>query len=159
MTWEAIVQTLVTVVGGAAMSGVPLWIQLRKARVDANKSETDNELSARSKENEIEAANKISVEAEWKRLLDFRQTELLRLQARDNEQEAKIVQLQSQHMECEKKEARNDERIKMNEERIRSLEEKIFELKGASRRKKSNAISNRDRPEGSLPAPESGVGE
>jgi len=159
MTWESIIQTIVSIVGGAATSGIPLYIMLRKARIDATKTEDDNALSNRSRENEIEAANKISVEAEWKRLLDFRQTELLRLQARDNEQEAKIVALQAQHMECQVKEARNDERIKMNEERIRTLEAMIFELKGTPPKRKRDAISNRDRPESTEPAAEPSAGE
>lgn len=126
------IEVFASIIGGAVTSGVPLIIMLRKANMDLAKEKMS-----------IDVANKINLEAEWKRLLDLRTDEITRLNKRDDEQQKEISSLQSQHAECQKSDARNSERIKMNEERIKWLEETIIGLKAdllaQRRRKKEDA--------------------
>ncbi len=143
---EKIFQIIVPGVIGALTSGLPLYIMLRKS----NREITEND--------------KISVEAEWKRILQFRSEELIRLTAKDTEQEDQIKGLQLQHMECEKKEARHAERIIINEERIRYLEITIIELKAEvlsykKGRRRNGPVPNDSGPDGPPDASGPGSGQ
>lgn len=97
---------------GAAGSGLPLYIALRKALADLrdSKAKLDVELDRQKADNTN--AQKINTEAEWKRVIDEKNAELIRLRAKDDEQENKLTDLMNKHIECQKNEARNDEKLK-----------------------------------------------
>jgi chromosome segregation ATPase len=99
---------------GALASGIPLYIKLRKANLVFKKSEI-----------ELNESKKINTEAEWKRILEYRDAELVQLRARDEAQEKQIRDLYEKHTQCETDKARNDEKIKANDEKIKSLEAKL----------------------------------
>lgn len=102
---------------GAASSGLPLWYKMRQMS-----------LKLRSDEGKISSKERINAEAEWKRIIEFRDSELVRLRERDDQQERQLNDLWDKHIQCQRSEAAQGERIKANEERIKSLEERVLEL-------------------------------
>lgn len=114
MEWIEVFKALVSAAVGAVASGVPLWYQIRKLN---NRLKTED--------NKITQREKINAEAEWKRIIEFRDAELVRLRERDDQQEKQIDDLWEKHVQCQRSEAAQAERIKANEERIKSLEDKL----------------------------------
>lgn len=144
--WEQIFQIALPAITGALAVGIPLWIQLRKAFAEISQGKATAELQAKERNSQIELEakkkaqemtqnDKINVEAEWKRVLNEKDTELVKLRAKDDEQEAKIDNLLTRHIECKQNEARQDERAKFYEKRseeqgreIKALTSKIGQL-------------------------------
>lgn len=115
---------LLAILIGAAGSGIPLYAQLRKLN-----------LKFKTEENKISSKERINSEAEWKRIIEFRDAELVRLRERDDQQERQLNDLWEKHIACQRSEAAqgerirsNEERIKYSEEKIRGLEEKLVDL-------------------------------
>lgn len=107
----------ISVILGAAASGIPMYIQIRKMN-----------LKFKADENKISSKERINAEGEWKRIIEFRDAELVRLRERDDQQERQLNDLWDKHIQCQRSEAAQAERIKANEERIKSLEERVLEL-------------------------------
>lgn len=105
------------VILGAAGSGIPLWYKMRQLS-----------LKLRSDEGQVTNKERINAEAEWKRIIEFRDAEMVRLRERDDQQERQLKDLWEKHIQCQRSEATLGERVKSNEERIKSLEEKILDL-------------------------------
>lgn len=80
---------VLSAIGGAAITGVTLYLRLRRGIADVKKSEV-----------EVEKAAQINVEAEWKRLLDLQSLEIARLTTRVGGQDAEIRKLQDEHIKC-----------------------------------------------------------
>lgn len=119
------------IVIGAASAGIPLWIKIK--RVQQQLQGGDIKLH----EQAAKAANKdkINTEAEWKRIIEFRDAELVRLRERDDQQERQITELWNKNIECQRSEAAQgakieaqNDKIRSNEERIRHLETRMDEL-------------------------------
>lgn len=140
--WEMIFQIAVPAIIGAASTGVPLWIQLRKAFAEIRQTTANADLDIKKKAKELSNADKINAEAEWRRVIDEKDKELVRLRAKDDEQEVKIENLLNRHIECKQNEARQDERAKYYERRsdeqgreIKALMSKILQLEKLIREK------------------------
>ncbi len=108
---------LIGIVIGAASSGIPLWFKIRSLGQ-----------KLRTEDNKISSKERINAEAEWKRIIEFRDAELVRLRERDDQQERQLNDLWDKHIQCQRSEAAQGERIKANEERIISLEARVLEL-------------------------------
>ncbi len=102
---------------GAASSGLPLYYKLRQMG-----------LKFKTEENKISSKERINAEAEWKRIIEFRDAELVRLRERDDQQERQLNDLWDKHIQCQRSEAAQAERIKSLEEKTKSLEERVLEL-------------------------------
>lgn len=138
---------------GAASTGVPLYIALRKAvsemktstamlssQLEESKQKLEESkqklvLELEEKKTSNVTKQRIDTEAEWKRVIDEKNGELVRLRAKDDEQELKLADLLNKHIECQKTEARNDERLKNYErttteqsKQIRALTTKLLQL-------------------------------
>lgn len=135
-------KTVVYVMLGAAATGIPLYRKLRKIQIEVG----DGNLRLRGKEakltredelehEKIEQQKKINAEAEWKRIIEFRDAELVRLRERDDQQERQLKELWDRHIECQRSEAAQGERIKSqdiriaaSETRIQTMEKQLAEL-------------------------------
>lgn len=117
MEWLDVIKYTISIVIGAASSGIPMWFQMRKLGQ-----------KLREGDNKITNKERINAEAEWKRIIEFRDAELVHLRERDDQQERQLNDLWEKHIQCQRSEAAQGERIKANEERIKSLEERVLEL-------------------------------
>lgn len=133
--FDQFLNQLIPAIVGAAGSGIPLYITLRKALADlrTSKAKLDVELDRQKSDNVN--VQKINTEGEWKRVIDEKNAELIRLRAKDDEQENKLTDLLNKHIECQKGEARNDERLKNYEKttteqarQIKALTTKLLQL-------------------------------
>ncbi len=111
------VRLFLAVLTGAAASGIPLWFKMRSLS-----------LKLRSDENKVTNKEKINSEAEWKRIIEFRDAEMIRLRERDDQQERQLAELRQQNVNCQKNEAAQAEKIRANEERAKSNAEQIDRL-------------------------------
>lgn len=111
------IQILISIIMGAFASGIPMYLQIRKMN-----------LKFKADENKLTSKERINAEGEWKRIIEFRDAELVRLRERDDQQERQLNDLWDKHIQCQRSEAAQAERIKANEERIKSLEERVLEL-------------------------------
>lgn len=160
MEFLELLKTLIGIFIGAAGAGVPLYLQLGKFRQELKeqrlKLETqeadhkqqleqerkeheqklrEGDIGLKDKESKSAQKDKINTEAEWKRIIEFRDAELVRLRERDDQQERQITSLWEKHIQCEKTEAAQsqkiiaqNEKIASNEGRIRNLEQRIDDL-------------------------------
>ena len=140
--WEQIFQVALPAIVGAATTGIPLYIQLRKAFAEIRQSTENLELEVKKKAQDIVQTDVINKEAEWKRIINEKNDELVRLRAKDDEQEGKISDLLNRHIECKQNEARQDERAKFFEKRseeqgreIKALMTKLLQLEKLIREK------------------------
>jgi DNA-binding helix-hairpin-helix protein with protein kinase domain len=131
---------------GALSTGIPLYIKLRNATVEIDKKRAELQLEVDKKRAEQVRTNKIDTEAEWKRILEYRDAELITLRARDEAQDRQIKDLFDKHVECEKDKARNEARLegldKYYGAQIKDLKAEIEALKAALKEQK-NAVSER----------------
>lgn len=104
---------------GAAVTGVPLWRQIKKIKAESAKDaqklgNRQVEIDEKKAQADIDIGqqNIINKEAEWKRIIDRQDTELLRLRDRDDAQEKQLMDLFGRFIEAQKSEARKDEQIK-----------------------------------------------
>lgn len=130
MDW---IQTLISLAIGAVGGALPLYFKLKNFQTKISKQVADNELEIEKKRAEHQKSNKIDTEAEWKRILEYRDAELTTLRARDEAQDRQIKDLFDKHVDCEKDKARNEARIEALErhygDQIRRLEAELQELK------------------------------
>lgn len=126
---------IVPAIVGAAGSGIPLYLTLRKTLAELRDSKAKLDVELERQKNDNNNAQKINTEAEWKRVIDEKNAELIRLRAKDDEQELKLGDLMNKHIECQKTEARNDERLKNYEKttgeqskQIKALTTKLLQL-------------------------------
>lgn len=140
--WEQIFQIALPGLIGALVSGVPLYIQIRRVNAEIKTQAGQSFLDQREKSQSIDRQAKIDVEAEWKRMLDEKDKDIVRLRLKDDEQEAKIGDLLNRHIECKQNEARQDERAKFHEKRseeqgreVRALTNKVLQLEKLIREK------------------------
>lgn len=129
----------ISILVGAASAGVPLYLQLakfkqelreQKQKLEEQQKEHDQKLkegdiSLKDKEAKVVQKDKINTEAEWKRIIEFRDAELVRLRERDDQQERQINTLWEKHIACEKTEAAQAERIKAQNEKIEANQARI----------------------------------
>lgn len=113
---------VLSALSGALTVGFPLWYKIRKAQqkladsgIDIRAKDEKLELEQRTKEHAFDVQGKIDSEAEWKRILEYRDAELVRLRDRDEQQEKKLQDLYDKHVSCQRNEAAQAERIKMLE--------------------------------------------
>ncbi len=125
---ETIMGQFIPAVIGAAGSGIPLYLTLRKALAELRDSKARLDVELQRQTNENANAQKINTEGEWKRVIDEKNVELTRLRAKDDEQENKLADLLNKHIECQKTEARNDERLKNYGETTREQTRQIKAL-------------------------------
>lgn len=118
-------QTTLTMIIGAIGSAIPLYFKIRSMS-----------LSNKEKEHKLveikhQLATKVNIdhEAEWKRIIEYRDQELVRLRDRDDQQDKALKDLYEKHIECKRNEAQQAQRINYLEERIKRLEE-ILKSKG-----------------------------
>lgn len=118
------IRLIIAIILGAFSTGLPLYLQIRKMN-----------LRFKADENKITSKERINSEAEWKRIIEFRDAELVRLRERDDQQERQLNDLWDKHIQCQRNEAAqaeriraNEERAKANEDQIKVLNEKILEL-------------------------------
>lgn len=132
---EQVVGYILSAIVGAFSSAIPVWITLRKANADIKKQNAELLLVLRKGDADLIQEGKINTEAEWKRVIDEKERELVRLRSKDDEQEVKLTDLLNRHIECKQNEARQDERSKNLTERcdrqdgeIKALTNKILQL-------------------------------
>jgi hypothetical protein len=118
-------QIAIPAVVGALTSGVPLYIKLRSALSDIRKQDAEAQIAIKAKESELQDKTKINTEGEWKRILEYRDAELVQLRTKDEQQEKKIDELFKLHVDCERDKARHEERFKAQNEKIVALEKKV----------------------------------
>lgn len=140
--WEQLFQVAIPAIVSAAAVGVPLYMQVRKLNDELRQSKANAELEVKKKAQEITETDKINVEASWKRIIGEKDAELIRLRSKDDEQELKIGDLLTRHIECKQNEARQDERAKFFEKRseeqgreMRALMAKLLQLEKLVREK------------------------
>lgn len=142
------VKQVITLLLGAVATGIPLWFRIK--RLEQKLKEGDQALKSgdiklRVEETRAVHKDKINTEAEWKRIIEFRDAELVRLRERDDQQERQITVLWDKHVECQRSEAAQAEKIKAqndkitsNEERIKTMETRLDELLKALITQKAN---------------------
>lgn len=141
---------------GAATAGIPLWVKLRRANIKLDGERYNLDRRKSSELHELETKKQIDAEAEWKRILEFRDLELQRLRDRDEQQERQLTELRTQNLECAKRDARNEERINNQGAEIKYLKDEILQLKTRltkPRRKKHDVPKDSQSP-GSSPNPQ-----
>jgi rubrerythrin len=130
-----VLQYLLTAFGGAAVSGVPLYALLRKIRSDAAEARlkleekqavidaqaAKDQQAIEEKQVQIDAAKQINTEAEWKRIIEFRDAEVTRLRDRDNSQEKQILDIYNRLIESQRNEARKEEKLQGLEKQVERL--------------------------------------
>lgn len=121
---EEWVKLLASAIGGAGTASVLLWYKfksyqqrLKEKDQLLNQQQQTNDLVTQSKEHDLRVKGQIDSEAEWMRIIQYRDNELIRLRDKDEQQEKKISDLYEKHLGCQKSEAAQGERIKMLEER------------------------------------------
>lgn len=126
---------VLSAVVGAFVSAVPVWITLKRTNAELKKQHGETLLLLKKGEQSLALEGKINTEAEWKRVIDEKDKELVRLRSKDDEQEGKLTDLLNRHIECKQNEARQDERSKNLSERcdrqdgdIKALTNKILHL-------------------------------
>lgn len=124
-----LVQTLITALLGAAGGAIPLWIRLRNAQVGIKQKEAELDLAISEEKDKQSQHNKINTEAEWKRILEYRDAELLTLRARDEQQERQIKDLYEKHVKCETDKARTEARLESMEKHQERIELELAQLK------------------------------
>lgn len=110
-----IFSTALSAIMGAAISGFPLYRQLRNLKM----ADARNQAKLTQQE-------KINVEAEWKRILEERAKEETRLRARDDEQDRQIKDLLDRFIKAETSRAAGEERIRMLNDQVRQLMELLI---------------------------------
>ena len=132
---ETIMNQFIPALVGAAGSGIPLYLSLRKTLAELRDSKARLDVELQRQTNENVNAQKINTEAEWKRVIDEKNAELIRLRAKDDEQESKLTDLMNKHIECQKSEARNEvkltnfgETTKEQARQIKALTTKLLQL-------------------------------
>lgn len=110
VVWKVIVAGLL----GSIATAIPLWFQIRKLN-----------RRFKTEDSKQESKERINHEAEWKRIIEFRDAEMTRLRERDDQQEKKITELYAMNLECQKSEARSTERISNLEKQNALLTEKL----------------------------------
>lgn len=138
MEFLEFLKTLSTILLGAAASGIPLWFKVRSLnqKIKSGDQEIESgDIKIQQQRTKAVQQDKINSEAEWKRIIEFRDAELVRLRERDDQQERQITTLWEKHVACERNEAAQgekiiaqDEKIKASEERIKSLENRLDEM-------------------------------
>jgi len=131
-TWLEFFKILVSIILGGAATGIPLWYKLRSLnlkiqeggiKIEGQKLKLDRK-DEESRE-ELDQQKKINAEAEWKRIIEFRDAELVRLRERDDQQERQLMELWNKHIECQRTESAQAEKIKGQGERIEANEKQI----------------------------------
>lgn len=132
---EQIMNLVIPGLVGAAGSGIPLFIQLRKANSEIKTAQAQLEVQLEKQRNTNQNDARINIEAEWKRVIDEKNAELVRLRAKDDEQETKLTDLMNKHIECQKSEARNEVKLsnfettsKEQARQIKALTTKLLQL-------------------------------
>lgn len=122
------IKIIISILLGAASAAIPLYFKMRsmglKLKEQAQKLDLDN----KTKEHKLELTNRINHEAEWKRIIEFRDQEMKSLRERDNQQEERINDLFAKYLESQKLEARCAERTIAQNDQIKFLLEKISKL-------------------------------
>lgn len=131
-TWLELFKILISVLIGAAAAGIPLWRKIRKINLEIGEGNIklhgqQAKMDRKDEEarEELDQAKKINSEAEWKRIIEFRDAELVRLRERDDQQERQLMELWKQHIECQRNEAAQGEKIKGQDSRIKANEDQI----------------------------------
>lgn len=132
---EQLIQLVVPGLVGAAGSGIPLYISLRKANAEIKTAQVKLDVEIEKQRNTNQQEVRINTEAEWKRVIEEKDKELVRLRAKDDEQEKKIDDLLNKHIECQKSEARNEVKLinfetnaKEQARQIKALTTKLLQL-------------------------------
>jgi hypothetical protein len=125
MDW---LSTLISALMGAVASGVPLYIKFRNAQFELSKQGRILDLEVAHQQSEHDKSNRINTEAEWKRILEYRDAELSTLRARDEAQDRQIKDLYDKFVESEKNKARLEAIEGVNKERMAALEDKLLKL-------------------------------
>ena len=128
-TWQVLLSSGM----GALASGIPLYIKLRSALTKIKSGEHSLETKILTDEHDLDKQKQIDSEAEWKRILEFRDLELQRLRDRDEQQERQLTELRTQNLDCVKRDAKNEERILHQGNEIQFLKQEILELKSRLR--------------------------
>ena len=118
-------QAAITLILGAIASGIPLYFKIRTMSL----SQKEKEQKFLEIKHQLETKINIDHEAEWKRIIEFRDQELVRLRDRDDQQDKALKDLYEKHIECKRNEAQQAQRINYLDERIKRLEE-ILKSKG-----------------------------
>lgn len=132
---------ILTGVVSALATCVPLYISLRNTASALKAQNAELIIKIKRENQSVEQQGKIDTEASWKRIMDEKDKELNLLRARDDEQESKIDNLLTRHIECMKNEARQEERSKYLTDRcdkqegeIKVLTRKILQLESLLRK-------------------------
>jgi hypothetical protein len=144
-TWLEFLKYLLSILLGAAATGIPLWYKIRQInlkmaeggiKIEGQKLKLDRK-DEEARE-ELDQQKKINAEAEWKRIIEFRDAELVRLRERDDQQERQLMELWNKHIECQRNESAQaekikgqDARIEANEKQIAAMQKQLGELLGA----------------------------
>lgn len=124
---------LLSSIGTLVTAAVPLYIKFKNAIFSLDKKRAELDLALKAQVQEQSKTTKIDAEAEWKRILESRESEIAALRARDELQDKQIRDLYDKHLDCEKERARNEERIKAvekhSDDKIKSLQDQIQDLK------------------------------
>src|SRR5688572_27597270 len=117
MEWLELLKTVLSILAGAAASGVPLWYKVRslsqklqEGGIKLRGQEAKADQKAELAREEVDQQKKINSEAEWKRIIEFRDAELTRLRERDDQQERQLLELWNKHIECQRNEAAQGEK-------------------------------------------------
>ena len=116
VTMEEWLKFLLSALGGASTVGFPLWWKIRKAQQKLQAGDQDlrkGDVDVQTKEHQLKVSTQIDSEAEWKRIIEFREADLVRLRDKDEQQEKRINDLYDKHVACQKNEAAQAEQIKM----------------------------------------------
>lgn len=112
---DEVLKWLLSALSGALTVGLPLWWKFRKAqqKLEAGAQELKKgDVDVQSKEHQLRVITQIDSEAEWKRIIEYRETELVRLRDKDEQQEKRINDLYDKHLACQKTEAAQAQQIK-----------------------------------------------
>lgn len=112
----------------AIVAVTPVYLTLRKVKAELSESREKLTVAMRRENSVLDEEQRINIEAQWKRVLKEREEELIRLRAKDDEQESKIGDLLNRHIECKENEARTDEKLKTSDQRRRAMNRQIKAL-------------------------------
>lgn len=105
-------------VAGALTAGVPLWYKFKRMQLRIKEGNVD----LQTKEHTFNVQSKIDSEAEWKRIIEYRDAELVRLREKDEQQEKKIQDLYEKHIECRTSEARQGEQLTALNKKVETMD-------------------------------------
>ena len=118
-------QAVVTMIIGAIGSAIPFYFKIRSMSL-AYKEKEHKFLEV---SHQLNTKMNIDHEAEWKRIIEYRDQELVRLRDRDDQQDKALKDLYEKHIECKRNEAQQAQKINYLDERVKRLEE-ILKSKG-----------------------------